>query len=82
MSHSDDKKLVLASKLAPIHAVILSIFNESNKFTVLKYCNRLKLELERNVYNFLEVVFEIDDCDLRGEENFWNYVKKGILFIV
>ncbi|MDR3274236.1 MAG: proline--tRNA ligase [Puniceicoccales bacterium] len=82
MAHSDDDGLVLPPKLAPVHAVILPIFNESNKSTVLEYCGKLKLELEGNIYNFSEVAVEIDDRDLRGGEKFWSYVKKGVPVIV
>jgi prolyl-tRNA synthetase len=82
MTHSDDDGLVLPPKLAPIHAVILPIFNESNKPMVLEYCDKLKLELKGNVYNFSEVAIEIDNRDLRGGEKFWSYAKKGVPIIV
>ncbi|MDR2435970.1 MAG: proline--tRNA ligase [Puniceicoccales bacterium] len=82
MTHSDDDGLVLPPKLAPIHAVILPIFDETSKVTVLEYCSRLRQELEDNADKSSEISVEIDGRDLRGGEKFWNHAKRGVPVIV
>jgi prolyl-tRNA synthetase len=82
MTHSDDNGLVLPPKLAPLHAVILPIFNESNKASVLEYCDKLKRDIEGKTYDSVKITAEIDGRDLRGGEKFWQFVKKGVPVIL
>jgi prolyl-tRNA synthetase len=45
MSHSDDNGLVLPPNIAPIKVIIIPIFNDIEKESVLKVCNRVREEL-------------------------------------
>lgn len=45
MAHSDNKGLVLPPKVAPQEVVLIPIFKNSNKETVLAYCTDLEKEL-------------------------------------
>jgi prolyl-tRNA synthetase len=82
MTHADDNGLILPPKLAPIHAIILPIFSETNQSSVLAYCHELKLKLEGHSYDSSEISVEIDNRDLRGGEKFWHHVKKGVPVIL
>jgi prolyl-tRNA synthetase len=44
--HSDDKGVILPPKIAPEHAVIIPIFNEKNKKTILKKAKEIQKQLE------------------------------------
>lgn len=79
MSHSDDDGLVLPPKLAPTHAVILPIYrDESQRAEVLAYCEALKSDLKKQMYDDAAVRVDIDDRDLRGGEKKWYHVKRGV----
>ncbi|MCC2625219.1 MAG: proline--tRNA ligase [Burkholderiales bacterium] len=79
MTHSDDDGLVLPPKIASKHVVILPIYkNDTDKATVLEYCNRLKLSLEAQVFHGLNIIAHIDDKDIPGGEKKWGWVKKGV----
>jgi prolyl-tRNA synthetase len=79
MSHSDDDGLVLPPKLAPTHAVILPIYrDESQRAEVLAYCEALKADLKKQMYDDAAIRVDIDDRDLRGGEKKWYHVKRGV----
>jgi prolyl-tRNA synthetase len=79
MSHSDDDGLVLPPRLAPTHAVILPIYrDESQRAEVLAYCEALKADLKKQVFDDGVVRVDIDDRDLRGGEKKWYHVKRGV----
>jgi prolyl-tRNA synthetase len=79
MSHSDDDGLVLPPKLAPTHAVILPIYrDESQRAEVLAYCEALKSDLKKQMYDDAPLRVDIDDRDLRGGEKKWYHVKRGV----
>lgn len=82
MTHSDDDGLVLPPKLAVSHAIILPIYNESNKSKVLDYCNEFKNSLSEKKYHESMISVDIDLRDLRGGEKFWSWVKKGVPLII
>ena len=77
MTHSDDDGLVLPPKIAPKHVVILPIIHKEDN-GILKYCSRLKEELQSLVYANNPIQIELDDRDMRGGEKKWSWVKKGM----
>ncbi|HEV7281763.1 MAG TPA: proline--tRNA ligase [Pirellulaceae bacterium] len=81
MSHSDDDGLVLPPKLAPKHVVILPVLrDESQRAATLEYCQRVKSELEAQVYDGEPVRVAIDDRDIGGGDKKWQHVKRGVPF--
>jgi prolyl-tRNA synthetase len=79
MTHSDDDGLVLPPKMAPSHVVILPIaHNAQHRTAVLEYCDKLKKELEEQIFDGRSIEVEIDNRDLRGGEKMWHWVKHGI----
>ncbi|MEM7560928.1 MAG: His/Gly/Thr/Pro-type tRNA ligase C-terminal domain-containing protein, partial [Planctomycetota bacterium] len=79
MTHADDDGMVIPPRIAPAHAVILPIYrDDSQRAEVLEYCNKLKAELETQVYGGRVLEIEIDDRDLRGGEKKWYHVKRGV----
>lgn len=79
MSHSDDDGLVLPPRLAPTHAVILPIYrDDAQRSEVLAYCESLKADLKKQMYDDGPVRVDIDDRDLRGGEKKWYHVKRGV----
>ncbi len=82
MTHSDDNGLVIPPKMSSIHVVILPIFNDLNKSTVLGYCNLISSSLKELHYNDETISVEVDLRDLRGGEKYWNWVKKGVPLII
>lgn len=79
MSHSDDDGLVLPPRLAPTHAVILPIYrDDAQRSEVLAYCESLKADLKKQIYDDGPVRVDIDDRDLRGGEKKWYHVKRGV----
>jgi len=79
MSHSDDDGLVLPPRLAPTHVVILPIYrDEAQRAEVLAYCETLKADLKKQMYDESAVRVDVDDRDLRGGEKKWYHVKRGV----
>ena len=79
MTHSDDDGLVLPPKLAAAHVVIMPMFKkDEDTASVMEYCNRLKSELESQIYDGQPVRVRIDARDIRGGEKNWQWVKKGV----
>lgn len=82
MTHSDDNGLVLPPRIAPLHVVILPIFNETNQSIVLDYCKIIRAALLKHRYYEFGLDVELDTRDIRGGEKFWSWVKKGVPLIV
>lgn len=82
MTHSDDNGLVLPPRIAPLHIVILPIFNETNQSIVLDYCQIIRAALLKHRYYEFRLDVELDTRDIRGGEKFWSWVKKGVPLIV
>jgi prolyl-tRNA synthetase len=78
MTHADDDGLVLPPLLAPVQVVILPIYKENSKQTVLEFCKTLKTELSQRTFRDEKLRVEIDDRDIRGGEKFWQWVKQGV----
>ena len=79
MTHGDDDGLVLPPKIAPKHIVILPIIrNETDRVSVLEYCDTLANELKDIPYHDRKLQVQIDDRDLRGGEKTWHHVKRGV----
>lgn len=79
MMHSDDDGLILPPKIAPLHIVIMPLIrNESDKATILDYCNALLQQLKTVTFNNFPLAVEIDSSDTRPGEKAWGWVKKGV----
>ncbi|MHB8866969.1 MAG: proline--tRNA ligase [Pirellulaceae bacterium] len=79
MTHSDDNGLVLPPRLAPQHVVILPIYrDDSQRASVLEYCQSLQRELRAVDYCGGKVRVAIDDRDIRGGEKNWHHIKRGV----
>jgi len=71
--HGDDFGLVLPPKIAPIQVVIIPIFNDKNKDSVLEEANKIMLELsDSNIRVFL------DDSDESVGSKFYDWELKGV----
>ncbi len=71
--HGDDFGLVLPPKIAPIQVVIIPIFNDKNKDSVLEEAKRIMLELsDSNIRVFL------DDSDESVGSKFYDWELKGV----
>lgn len=74
MSHSDDKGLVLPSKIAPIQVVIVPIFKEENKKEVLSYAEKVFTQLKES-----DIRVKLDDRDYETPGSKFNeWEKKGV----
>jgi prolyl-tRNA synthetase len=79
MTHADDNGLVLPPRLAPTHIVIIPVIpKEEAKDKVLAYCESLKAELKKTIWDGRELEVQIDNRDIRGGEKAWSWVKKGV----
>jgi prolyl-tRNA synthetase len=79
MTHADDNGLVLPPRLAPVHVVILPVIpKEDAKDKVMAYCESLKAELKKVIWDGRELEVSIDNRDIRGGEKAWQWVKKGV----
>lgn len=75
MVHSDDKGLVLPSKIAPVHAVIVPIWkNDEEKKFVLDAANAVagKIKAKGNI------IVKVDERDLRPGVRYFEWEKKGV----
>jgi prolyl-tRNA synthetase len=73
MAHSDDKGLVLPPRLAPVEVVIVPIFKNETKDTVLAFARRLHAELAPS----FRVVLDTDDQNTPGWK-FSEYEVQGV----
>ncbi|MBY0369556.1 proline--tRNA ligase, partial [bacterium] len=79
MAHSDDDGLVLPPRIAPKHIVIVPIFrDDSEKASVLEYCDKLAAELKTQQYHGRALQVEVDKRDMRGGDKTWQHIKKGV----
>ncbi|MFP6669074.1 MAG: proline--tRNA ligase [Pirellulales bacterium] len=79
MTHSDDDGLVLPPRLAPTHVVILPVLRgDDTEAGVLEYCERVKAELESQLFGAEPIRVSIDRRDIRGGEKVWQWIKKGV----
>jgi prolyl-tRNA synthetase len=83
MGHSDDNGLRIPPRLAPWQVVIVPILRgDSDKDSVLAYCESLKTELMAQNYAGDSVRVKIDRRDLSGADKKWDWVKKGAPFVL
>ncbi len=79
MAHSDDDGLVLPPRIAPKQVMIIPIYrDESERASVLEYCESLCKELNAVKYSDGTVRAEVDKRDLRGGDKVWQHIKKGV----
>ncbi len=83
MVHSDDDGFIIPPKIAPCHVIILPVIHSSDvKEKVLRYCEKLKKDLQAILYQNKNLIVEIDARDIRGGEKKWSWVKKGVPLIL
>jgi len=70
--HGDDKGLVMPPAVAPVHAVIVPIFNQDTKDEVMKHSEKLFAKLKD------EFKMEIDRRDIRPGAKFYDWELKGV----
>ncbi len=79
MTHSDDDGLVLPPKIAPIQLVIIPVMHDlSFREELLRYCDRLAVELRNLDYNGKKLQILVDEREERGGEKVWHWIKKGV----
>jgi prolyl-tRNA synthetase len=78
MAHADDDGLVLPPKLAPKHVVIIPIYKEAERDTVLSFCKGLAADLKKIPFAEGRIEVELDDRDMRGGEKAWFHIKRGV----
>lgn len=79
MMHSDDDGLILPPKIAPLHVVIMPLIkSDSDKESIMQYCQDLVKELHGLQYFNQPIQVEIDASDKRAGEKAWGWVKKGV----
>ena len=76
MTHSDDDGLNLPSLVAPYHVVIIPVIKNDNSHNIMEYCNKIKSMLPDSIRGF------IDTKEYSPQNKKWNYVRKGIPFIL
>ena len=79
MTHSDDDGLMLPPRIAPKHVVILPVIKkEEDPQALMEYCEQLKTEIGKLIYDGRQIECWIDDRDLRGGEKKWYHVRRGV----
>ncbi|MBQ9335304.1 MAG: proline--tRNA ligase [Alphaproteobacteria bacterium] len=76
MSHSDDDGLNLLSAIAPYHIVIIPMIKDENSNKIMEYCHKIKSMLPDSVRCF------IDTKEYSPQNKKWDYVRKGVPFIL
>ena len=83
MTHGDDNGMVIPPRLAPNHLVILPIIkNESDRESILAYCNQLAEDLREKKFYGEPVRVIVDMRDINAGEKGWHWIKKGIPIIL
>jgi len=78
MAHSDDNGLRVPPRIAPWHVVIVPILRgDSDKASVLSYCESLKAELTAQTYAGDRIRAKVDTRDISGADKKWDWIKKG-----
>jgi len=79
MAHGDDKGLILAPKVAPIHLVIVPIATEEHRSDVLDKCNALAQALREIVYEGEPLAVKVDDREgFRPGYKFADWELRGV----
>lgn len=74
MTHSDDNGLVLPPKVAPIKVVVIPIYKDNNRETVLNFCKDIVEEIKPEIIDV-----EFDDRDFVSPGYKFNeWEKKGV----
>ena len=76
MNHSDDDGLNLLSAIAPYHIVIIPMIKDENSNKIMEYCHKIKSMLPDSVRCF------IDTKEYSPQNKKWDYVRKGVPFIL
>lgn len=76
MSHSDDDGLNLPSAVAPYHVVIIPLIRDENAQSILEYCSKIAAMLPKDVRHY------IDTKEYAPQNKKWDYVRKGVPFIL
>lgn len=76
MSHSDDDGLNLPSAIAPYHIVIIPMIKDESSNKIMEYCHKIKSMLPDSVRCF------IDTKEYSPQNKKWDYVRKGVPFIL
>jgi len=70
--HGDDKGLVIPPEIAPVHAVIVPIYNQETKDEVVKHSQKLFEKLKKDFR------MEIDLREIRPGAKFYDWELKGV----
>ena len=76
MTHSDDDGLNLTSAIAPYHIVIIPMIKGENADSILDYCNKIKNSLPKGVRCLIDIK------EFSPQNKKWDYVRKGVPFIL
>lgn len=71
--HADNNGLILPSTVAPIHVIIVPIFNKKNKEKIIKESNKILEKIKS-----LELSAEVDDSEKTPGEKFNIWELKGV----
>lgn len=79
MTHGDNYGIKTPPRLTPIHMVILPMICQYRKqYSVISYCNQLKIQIEQCSFFNSSVRVRIDDGDTRGGVKLWDWIRKGV----
>ncbi|MBQ3946569.1 MAG: proline--tRNA ligase, partial [Alphaproteobacteria bacterium] len=76
MSHSDDDGLNLPLAVAPYHIVIIPMLKGESSQEIMEYCQKIKSMLPSSIRCF------IDTKEYSAQNKKWDYVRKGVPFIL
>ncbi len=83
MAHADDNGMVIPPRLAPNHAVLLPIIRkQEDESEIMQFCENILKRLNSLTYAKRQVSAIIDKRDINTGEKSWQWIKKGIPFIV
>jgi prolyl-tRNA synthetase len=83
MTHADDDGMRMPPRVAPQQIIIAPIFREdSDKESVLAYCEKLKTELLKQSYAGQPLRVRVDKRDMSGADKKWEWIKKGVPLLV
>jgi prolyl-tRNA synthetase len=83
MTHSDDDGLILPPRLAPQQVVILPVIHhEDSRQAILEYCSAAKAQIEKVNYAQGPLNVHMDVRDTNGGVKKWEWIKKGVPFIL
>ncbi len=76
MSHSDDDGLNLPLAVAPYHIVIIPMLKGESSQEIMEYCQKIKAMFPASIRCF------IDTKEYSAQNKKWDYVRKGVPFIL